>query len=384
MVNAIGAEVSKVHELVDTKIDAVSTNQTNVEKSMGSMTDSLKALKKELQVSHQLDKKESQKVFKSLEGSISKLDKDIKDQNLTKEELNGLKGEYSILQKLSEDLKQKIESFQVENKAVNEELSSVKSKLGELEVSKRNAEIDLTRVQSQFSNKEIELKNCEMKAEKSSCAYDNKARAQQELFKLVSEERDKVRKELDELKVKFAGLDSELSRFKAMEPEKERKEKQIEKIQFEKEKLIASLMKEKEELKKELDKLRTNMQDSKTLTGDLEITMESPTAKEADDFFSRITSQKSNKRIQLQAPMHARPETVAVPPSMTKLPTRKEISKGLTKSNLPKRKMVHTDESKMATKTLPAIDEFAFDESFENDEPLFKPKRYTKRKITRA
>jgi chromosome segregation ATPase len=361
VVKSIDNETFRFQQAINEKIKDTFAKQTDIGISVHKILESLNLLTTNFDQSVQCDKKETLKVFKSLEGSISQLDKDIKDQNLTRDQINELKNEYDVLMRKNDELKSKLEKAEYNNSSALNELGALKPKLQEAERAKIKTATEIAELQKIISSKETDLKNSESKANKSQTTYDSKMRAQQELYKLVSEERDKTRKELEESRFKLTELDSHLATYRAIESENKKREKQFQKTQAEKENVISSLEKENADLKTKLGEFR--LQQEIKQVDDLEITADAPINQSTGILERLIGSQKTK------------------PCVVTPKPGKQQ---GKLSNLKTKRKILLTDDIDGSPMNVPFIDDFELNEEIHDYDESFKPKRYTKRKRTKA
>jgi DNA repair exonuclease SbcCD ATPase subunit len=360
VISSIDSETSRFQQAIDEKIKDTFAKQTDIDISLHKILESLNLLTTNLDQSVQCDKKETLKVFKSLEGSISQLDKDIKDQNLTRDQINELKHEYDVLMRQNDELKSKLEKAEYNTRSALNELAALKPKLQEAERAKIKTATEIAELQRIVSSKETDLKNSESKATKSQTTHDSKMRAQQELYKLVTEERDKTRKELEELRVKLTELGSHLTMHQAIELENKRREKEFQKTQAEKEKIISSLEKENADLKTKLGEFQ--LQQEMKQVDDLEITADAHNL--SVGILERVIGSQKTK-----------------PGVVTPKPGKQ---RGKLSNLKTKRKILLTDDIDGSPINVPFIDDFELNEEIHDYDESFKPKRYTKRKRTKA
>lgn len=341
---------------METKIESTLAKNANVEESLARFSDSLKALTKELQVTHQLDQNSFQKLFNSLEETISQLDKDIRNQTITKDKIEDLKRDYAMLQKLNEDLACQVDDSHAENKNLIEGLTVVKAELNEMQNAEESIKYELVRLNELVTAKKMELETCKAKAAESVSSFEVKMKAQQDLYRSVVEDLDNVRKDLEEARNKASDLGMLLTKSQASELGIKKKDEQMEKSQAETDRMMLALGRENATLKSKLEEFqrlavqeRNEMDIAQQRKESAIIKENSPLKTDHDYLFARAASQTESVGSEIKSPK----------------------AKGKRKRDPVKSKMTF-------------IDAFDLDETLLNADVSFKPKRYTKRKKTRA
>lgn len=329
---------------------------TELEKIMSKLEDSFKALKKELQSSHTLDKKESAKHFRALENGIAKLDKVIKDQNLKNDSFENICCETVELSKSKGELQRRIEMLETLKEAMEADLKIKNERIKTLQLTNNTEGKDVSQLRKKVAKLESELKKTELKLSKEISMNEGKIKVQEDLYNSAIEERDDVYKQFDALQEKISDLNAQLTTYQNIESEKKQSEEEFQKSFETKETTIFLLQRENDELKGELDELKTQINSSKNLEiEDLENTLASPL---------KLNPFITNRSESAMA---------AAPGSSTSKSKKRVFS---NKSN--------PSASTIAQTNTDLIDDFDIEDDLPSAQPevIFKPRRYTKRKRT--
>lgn len=96
----------------------------------------------------------------------------------------------------------KVEDITNERDSLQQKIDLLQSELKSIESSKAESESEIAKLKSVINSKETSLKQSDQKVQKCKTTCDSKLRTQMEIHKLISEERDKLKAEL-ESKVRY-------------------------------------------------------------------------------------------------------------------------------------------------------------------------------------
>ncbi|CCH46442.1 Myosin [Wickerhamomyces ciferrii] len=380
--------------------EGINTHLTNNEKSQGEMASNLTSLREYLKP--KMEKVNADQAFVNsictqVLDEFKQLVNDVKrNHSQTSEIENSCKNVVNSLESLEDKIKQnnvnskKVADLMESNKSNEKEISELKLKLGEFHTEKQllSKEIetlnqDILKIKSErdeslkkFQKKSEEhekyITQSELKANKSKTTSESKLRTQMEIHKLIGEERDKLKQELEFKNTDLTGLQNELISLKTTLMEKE---KLITNYETEKSRndqsykdIEAEITKLKEENKRLCDSIDAQLNLSTNYPQKKPISVPAPASQESTNDLELTASFQELNRKDLQKPI-----TVNLKPGSLKSKPVDSKKKTIVSKYSKRKKLLEDDEGNL-------FDSFDFEET--GSDHATAPKRYTKRRKT--